>query len=185
MADLDGFFFNVEKFFGSMSVQRMSFAEKGVYLVMMFQQWRAADRNLPDDPKAIADLIAITPAQVAEIDAAWEVVRRKFVTSDHTPKRIWNVAVERTRRAQRANARKRREAGRAAGKASAAKRLAARELPVNDRSTTVQRSSTDKRDKKDQIREIRKNVPEEPGNSLEVVLAKIHDDERRSRRAFR
>src|SRR4051812_13876258 len=128
MADLDGFFFNVEKFFGSVSVQRMSFAEKGVYLCMLFQQWRDVSRNLPDDAQAVADLLAVTPTQVSEVLAAWDVVRRKFVTSDHTPARIWNVAVERTRRAQRANARKRREAGRAAGKASAAKRLTAREL---------------------------------------------------------
>lgn len=140
--DLDGFIFNVEKWFGSIAQQRMSFAEKGVYLVMMFQQWRDRQRSLPDDPKAVADLIAGTTAQVEEVLAAWEVVRRKFVTSKHSPGRIYNVAIEKTRRKQRAARRKLSERARTAGKASAAKRQTGKELDVNVSSTQVELEST-------------------------------------------
>lgn len=137
-----GFFFNVEKFFGSMAAQRMSFTEKGVYLVMLFQQWRDKQRNLPDDPQAVAELIAVTPEQAIEVAASWDVVRRKFVTSQHDADRIYNVEIERTRRKQRANYRNKQAAGSVAGKASARKRQTTRELPVNGRSTVVEQSST-------------------------------------------
>lgn len=134
MADqLNSLFFDVEKFFASVACQRMSFLEKGVYLTMLFQQWRSPERNLPDDPQAVAELIAVTPAQATEVVAAWEAVRRKFVTSDHTPGRIWNVKIEATRRKQRENLRKVRAAGRLGGKASAAKRQAPQELMVKHR----------------------------------------------------
>lgn len=141
MAESPGFYFNVEEWRGSRSVGRMSMAERGVYLEMMIEQWLR--RTLPDDAQLIAEAVAITPEQVAEVLAGWDAVRRKFITD--ASGRIFNVKVEQVRRKQRANLRSRREAGRAAGKASAAKRLAAKELLVNERSTNVQRSSTDKR----------------------------------------
>lgn len=140
--DLAGLFINVERLFGSLSFQRMSFSEKGVYLVMLFQQWRETGRNLPDDPHQVADLIAVTADQSAEVAAAWEVVRRKFVTSDHTPGRIWNVQVEDTRKRQRANQRKRAEAGKQGGKASAGKRWGTKDLSGKQSLTTVQQSLT-------------------------------------------
>lgn len=151
-----GFFFNVEKFLGSTAVRRMSMSELGVYVLMLCQQWREDSRNLPDDPRAVAELITVTETQAGDVLAAWEIVRRKFVTSDHTPGRIWNIALEDTRRKQRANHRAKVEAGRTAGRASAAKRQQLKDLGVNDRSTTVQRSSTDKKrlDKK-RLEEIR------------------------------
>ena len=125
-----GFFFNVEKFFGSVAAQRMSFAAKGVYLVMLFQQWRDKTKSLPDDPAAVAEAIAVTPEQVAEIAASWDVVRRKFVPSAHTPGRIYNAEIERTRRAQRENFRKRANSGRLGGKATAAKRREGKDLSL-------------------------------------------------------
>lgn len=138
--DLGGFFFNVQKWRGSNAVRRMSFAERGVYVEMMCEQWEK--RNLPDNPQAVAEAIATTAAQVEEVLEAWTVVRAKFVTSKGNPDRIYNVPLEDTRRAQRANRRARQEAGRVAGKASAAKRLTAQELAVNERSTNVDEPST-------------------------------------------
>ena len=145
MVDADGFYFNVEKFMSSTAVRRMSCAEVGVYVLMLCQQWREPSRNLPDDPHAVADLIAVMPTQVAEVLTAWEVVRRKFVTSDHAPGRMWNVALERTRRKQRENFRKRRDAGKVGGMASAAKRLTRQELEVKQSLTAVERSSSDQK----------------------------------------
>lgn len=143
MADVSGFFFNVEKWFGSVAVQRMSFSEKGVYFTMMLQQWRDSQRNLPDDMVAVAELIAVTPAQVAEVEAAWPTVRRKFVTSKHDESRIYNIEIEHTRRKQRANFRNKQKAGQVGGKASARKRQTPHVLPLNDCLSTAQRSSTD------------------------------------------
>lgn len=140
--DWDGFIFNVERWFGSVTQQRMSFTEKGVYLAMLFQQWRDRRRSLPDDAHAVADLIAVTAAQVEDVIAAWAVVREKFVASKHTSGRIYNVELERTRRTQRAKRRKLAEAGRAGGKASVAKRRSVKNLDSIDRSTVVQRPSS-------------------------------------------
>lgn len=137
-----GFFFNVEQWFGSVTAQRMSFAEKGVYLSMLFQQWRETTKSLPDNPRELGDLIAVSEAQVQEIEQAWPVVRRKFTTIEGSG-RILNVKLEQTRRIQVANLRKRAIAGRVAGKASAAKRLRAQMLPSNDSLTSVERPSTD------------------------------------------
>lgn len=129
--DFQAFLFNVEEFFGSVPSQRMSFSEKGVYLVMLFQQWRSKEHSLPDSAAEVAELIAITPAQAAEIDAAWEVVRRKFVTSKHTSGRIYNVKLEETRRKQRAKRKERSETGREGGKARARKLQAEKALEAS------------------------------------------------------
>lgn len=141
---LPGFLFNVQKWRGSRSAQRMSFSQRGVYLEMMFEQWDK--RFLADDAQAVAEAIANTPEQVAEVLAAWPVVRPKFVTADRGPRRIYNAALERTRRDQRANLQKKRDAGKIGGKASAAKRKQTQQKESNDRSTTVQRPSTEKLD---------------------------------------
>lgn len=139
-----GFFFNVEKWFADLAAARMSFAEKGVYLVMLFQQWREKTKSLPDDPHGVADLIAVNDDQAADIERAWPMVRRKFVTLDRDPGRIVNLKVEKTRRQQAAHAKKRSDAGRAAGIASAAKRNKPKTLERDESSTFVERSSTDK-----------------------------------------
>lgn len=81
----------------SRATQRMSFTERGVYREMLDQQWE--DMTLPDDAQAVADLIAMTEAQVAEVFAAWPVVRRKFATVEGEPGRIVNLRLERIRTA--------------------------------------------------------------------------------------
>ena len=167
---LPGFLFNVQKWRGSRSAQRMSFAQRGVYLEMLFEQWEK--RYLADDAQAVAEAIATTPDQIAEVLAAWPVVRPKFSTADRGVKRIFNVALERTRRDQRANLEKRREAGKLAGKASAAKRKNQSELDSNERSTNVEQSSTNvnRLEKLDQIREVRSDgVPSAPAPSSLIV----------------
>lgn len=115
-----GYFRDVEKWRGSIAVQRMSFAEQGIYVKMLDEQWLHGP--LPDDPHAVADLIAISSDQAAQVVAAWEVIRRKFVVDRRQPDRIYNVALERTRRAQKKNRWQHIEAGRRGGEASARNR---------------------------------------------------------------
>jgi len=153
---LSSFLFNVQKWRGSRSAQRMSFSQRGVYLEMMFEQWEK--RFLKDDPQAVADAIATTPEQVAEVLAAWPVVRPKFIAADHGSKRIYNAQLERTRREQTKNFKLKQEAGRVAGLASARKRKERSELSVDDRSTTVQRPSTDKSSKEESSKEEKRRV---------------------------
>src|SRR4029453_5423957 len=111
----DGFLFNVEKFFGSTPCQRMSFTEKGVYLVMLFQEWWGG--ALPDSPEAVADLVALRDSQAAEVVAAWPVVRRNFVPGPGHPNTIMNVVLENTRVQQRRYLRERSKVGKKGGEA--------------------------------------------------------------------
>lgn len=150
-----GFYFNVEKWRGSRAVGRMSFAERGVYLEMLIEQWLR--KSIPDDANIVAEAIALSDAEVTAVLAAWPVVRRKFVTSSHSPGQVYNVELENTRRKQRANFKKKQVAGSIAGKASAAKRRTKHDLPVNGRSTVVEQSLTvvnrSDQSREDQIRE--------------------------------
>lgn len=125
---------------GSHAVQRMTFAERGVYQAMLDEQWER--RWLPDNPEQVADRIAITDVQRAEVIAAWPKVRGKFVAAESGPSRIYNARLEKTRRTQRARFVSRQEAGKVAGKASAAKRASDKVLGVNESLTNVERSST-------------------------------------------
>lgn len=97
----------------SRTVHRMSFSERGVYREMLDEQWESL--TLPDDPQAVADIIASTPAQEAEVLAAWPAVRRKFVTVAGQAGRIRNLPMERFRKERRAFLRARSEAGRIGG----------------------------------------------------------------------
>lgn len=115
-----GFFFDVRKWKSSRDVQRMSYAARGVYFDMMCEQWEK--RNLPDDRDAVAQELALTESHAAEIRDAWPVVRPKFTTSKGAPDRIYNDALEQTRRKQRKNERQRSEAGRRGGLQKAANR---------------------------------------------------------------
>lgn len=133
-----GFFFDVKEWHGSRSVQRMTFAERGVYFEMMLEQWDK--RNLPDDAQAVADAIATTPAQVAEVLAAWDVVRRKFVTSRGDPTRLYNVRLEKTRRQQRLNRISRQVAGSKGGKAKASKHYRRDDLPSSNATAMLERA---------------------------------------------
>lgn len=113
---LSQFLFDVAAWRGSRAIQRMSFAERGVYLEMLLEQWEKA--ALPDSAEQVADAIAVSEAQVAEVIAAWPAVRRKFLTNARGA--IYNDALERTRRKQRAYRKSKEVAGREGGKAKAA-----------------------------------------------------------------
>lgn len=77
---------------------RMSFAQRGMYLEMLLEQWE--HYSLPDDPAAVAEIIG---GLVEEWTAAWPTLRRKFVDRRALPrdgacdpalKRIVNLKLE-------------------------------------------------------------------------------------------
>lgn len=125
MADRStAFLFDVLDWRSSRTVQRMSFALRGMFLEMLCEQWDKKD--LPDDPVAVAELLGGT---VEEWAAAWPVLRRQFVdrrshprggdvaiptTSDRT-RRIVNLRLERTRRERLAYLKRQADAGRKGG----------------------------------------------------------------------
>lgn len=83
----------------SRATMRMSFAERGIYREMLDEQWESL--TLPDSADEVADLIASTDAQRAEVVSAWAVVRRKFTAVDGQPGRIMNTRLERVRKERR------------------------------------------------------------------------------------
>jgi hypothetical protein len=147
-----GFYFNVQDWRGSRAVQRMSFAERGVYFEMLCEQWEK--RNMPDVPQQVAELLSTTEAQAREVMAAWEVVRRKFVISPSDPSRIYNAALERTRRQQAANRRKKQSAGQRGGNAAAAKRLERERLEASS-AIALSSNATAKHSEQNRIEENR------------------------------
>lgn len=157
-----GFFFNVQKWRGSVAVKRMSFAEQGVYLNMMLEQWEK--RSLPDDAQAVADLIAVTPTQHAEVIAAWPTVRQKFVRAEKGPVRIYNVPLERVRRAQKLFRRAKSEAGKKGGETRALHLRQQKELLAGTATalpSSAERSVSDKKGK--DKKGIEKQSKEEKG----------------------
>jgi uncharacterized protein YdaU (DUF1376 family) len=89
------FQFYIKEWRSSRAVQRMSFAERGMYLEMLMEQWERF--SLPDDAAEVAALIATSKAQVAEIMAAWPTLRRNFVADETMVGRIINEKLERVR----------------------------------------------------------------------------------------
>lgn len=89
------FQFYVKEWRSSRSVQRMSFAERGIYLEMLCEQWENV--TLPDDAVAVADIIATTPEQVDQVIAAWPAIRRKFVMHETLAGRIYNIRLQAVR----------------------------------------------------------------------------------------
>lgn len=82
----------VKEWRSSRAVMRMSFAQRGMYLEMLNEQWE--NLTVPDDPAACADLLGGT---VAEWTKAWPVLRRKFVDAEDEPGRILNIRLEKER----------------------------------------------------------------------------------------
>lgn len=145
--DLDGFLLNVEKWRGSRPIQRMSFQERGVYFEMMLECWLR--RRIPDDPQAVADLIATTPEQVQHVLEAWPVVRRSFAACEPPCGLIEHLALERTRRAQRKYRRDKQLAGKLGGEAAARNRLQRQDVTTQaKRSTATALSSDQSREEK-------------------------------------
>lgn len=76
-----GFVFYVKEWRSSRPVSRMTFAERGMYVEMLLEQWE--NLTLPDCPAACAEIIGGT---VEEWTAAWPVLRRNFVEVKATQK---------------------------------------------------------------------------------------------------
>jgi hypothetical protein len=146
---LSQFLFDVAAWRGSRAIQRMSFAERGVYFEMLLEQWEK--RALPDSVEQVADAIAGSDAQAAEVLAAWPNVRRKFLTN--TRGEIFNDALERTRRKQRAYRKSKEEAGREGGKAKAVNRTKDSELSAST-NVAVLADATAEPSGKEEVREV-------------------------------
>lgn len=125
------FQFYVYEWRASRAVQRMSFAQRGMYLEMLCEQWEKG--SLPDCPRACADALGGTEE---EWIAAWPTLRRKFVDrrsrsrngidahdpNDHNPARqIINLRLEQVRRVRRSFVNARKNAGREGGRSKAQK----------------------------------------------------------------
>lgn len=114
------FQFYVKEWRSSRAVQRMSMSARGVYLEMLLEQWEK--ETLPDNAEEVAEIIATTDAQMAEVVGAWSAVRRKFVTIEAQPGRIQNVRLEKVREARLRFIEQNRENGRKGGIAATAAR---------------------------------------------------------------
>lgn len=88
------FRFYVKEWRSSRPVMRMSFAERGMYLEMLLEQWE--NLSLPDDPTAVAEIIGGKPSWWKK---AWPTLRKNFVFADDG--RIVNARLETERRKQR------------------------------------------------------------------------------------
>lgn len=129
------YFWDVLAWRASRSVQRMTWAAKGMYREMLDEQRDKG--SLPDCPRACADLMGGPVEQWIE---CWPMLRRCFVDrrakvrqgdeplhdpNDHDPqRRIVNLKMAKTMREQRAYFRHKRESGRKGGLVSAEKRKA-------------------------------------------------------------
>lgn len=157
----------------------MSFAERGVYLEMLFEQWEK--RFLADNPQAVAEAIASTPEQMAEVLAAWPAVRPKFVSAERGVKRIYNAALERTRRDQVAYRKRRQAAGSLGGKAAAAKRLEDEALEASNATAPLQQTvapSSDLIGLDQSRREKKRSEKREDGATSPIGAAFAHYHER-------
>lgn len=125
------FQFYVNEYRASRSVQRMTYAQRGMYLEMLCEQWDKL--SLPDCPRACAEAMGGT---YEEWEANWPILRRKFVDrrhrqrgsredeipADHDASRqIINLRLERYRRSLRTLTKERQEAGKKGGRAKAQK----------------------------------------------------------------
>ncbi len=94
------FQFYVKEWRSSRAIMRMSFAQQGMYLNMLLEQWE--NLNVPDDPAACAELIG---GSVTEWTKAWPVLRRKFVPAEESG-RVLNLRLETERAKQRSHSKR-------------------------------------------------------------------------------
>ena len=141
------FQFHIHDYRGSRSVQRMSYAQRGMYIEMLVEQWDKG--SLPDCPHTCADLLGGTDEEWV---SNWPVLRRKFVERRNKPRtddeadiptdydphrRIVNLRLEQYRRSLRLLKNSRAEAGKKGGHAKAQK------TKENGAGKTVANSSND------------------------------------------
>lgn len=96
----------VKEWRSSRNVMRMSFAERGMYLEMLLEQWESM--SLPDSPSSIADIIG---GKVGDWTKAWPTLMRCFVSLGDG--RIVNLRLEKERDKQHGNKRRQSDRGKA------------------------------------------------------------------------
>ena len=148
------FLFYVAEWRSSRAVQRMTFAQRGMYFEMLCEQWDKG--SLPDCPRACADALGGTDEEWL---AAWPTLRRKFVDRRSRPRpgnlevhdptdcdpvrQLVNLRLERVRQARQAYVNSKKTAGREGGHSKAQKR---KELeastPLAEPSTPLAEPST-------------------------------------------
>jgi hypothetical protein len=127
------YLFDVLSWRASRPVQRMTWAQRGMYREMLDEQRDKG--SLPDCPRACAELLGGTEAEWIE---HWPVLRRNFVDRRHQPRagdsevhdpndrdpsrRIVNVRMARTMRERRAYLRSQQAKGKMGGLAKSQKR---------------------------------------------------------------
>lgn len=104
----------------------MTFAERGIFLEMLIEQWMRGD--LPDSPRAVADAIATSDAQAVEIEQSWPALRRQFMTVPEASNRIQNPPLEEIRRDRRRWLKKQQTSGARGGSTTASNRRHEREI---------------------------------------------------------
>jgi hypothetical protein len=147
-----------ERFQGSRRVQRMSFAEQGLYNALLDEEWIKG--AIPDTPEAIADLLATA---VEEVLPLWPKVKACFVPAPDMPGYLINPVLEE----QRSEAQAFQAQRSAAGKASAEARRKKQEM--NERSEEAatlveenERSLNERCEKPNQYRTVQNNTKEPP-----------------------
>lgn len=187
------YFWDVQAWRASRSVQRMTWACRGMYREMLDEQ--RDNGSLPDCPRACADLLGGPVEQWIE---CWPMLRRNFVDrrekarhgdlsvhdpSDHNPsRRIINLKMARTMREQRAYYRERARSGQKGGLAKAQKRqrlqagLATPELELSSSKLLANRSDQKREEEKgiDQKREEREE--QKSGRSEPLTRSEPEDD---------
>lgn len=89
------FQFYVKEWRSSRPVMRMTYAQRGMYLEMLIEQWE--NLSLPDSADEVAEIIG---GNVEEWRANWPVLRRNFLLNPDT-NRITNTRLEKCRKDRR------------------------------------------------------------------------------------
>lgn len=132
---LPWFRFWADDYRGSSKVQRMSWAERGVYMHLLTYAWKRGGR-IPNEPEELADALCCSPEEASEL--VTPLIRRCF-------EEIEGNLVNAKLAEQAAEADGKREQAREAGRASAAKRKRSAgatvvERALNGRSVPVERT---------------------------------------------
>lgn len=94
------FQFYVKEWRSSRAIMRMTFAQRGMYLEMLLEQWE--NLSLPDSPEAVAEIVG---GPVGEWKRNWPTIRRSFLKDDATG-RISNTRLEKERAKQKSRSKR-------------------------------------------------------------------------------
>lgn len=100
------FQFYVKEWRSSRAIMRMSFAQRGMYLEMLCEQWE--NLSLPDSPEEVAEIVG---GSTYEWSRNWDVLRRKFVSNDDGT--IYNLRLQKEREKQKSHSKRQSDRGKA------------------------------------------------------------------------